>query len=259
MPTMNSGIIHPGTGKVTFPDGTHTQGINSSSNSNGSTGSNSGDSGANINVIRLENEGSGAFLLYDEKNSTDTEWFIKSINCNGNIIITENDGTLTFSSDVISLNSLADVNVIENSSIDGYVLYWNNSNAKWQARPNAGGLTPINLISFYPGIPTSSAIMLSAITAQSTTFTTDTSNCYAYCQSAPTINQTLSIFQITTNNSQIRGSITFTSGSTIGTIQISSSFTTSPGDRIRVFADSNIDTTFADIDLVIVGMRNDIF
>ena len=151
-----------------------------------------------------------------------------------------------------TLSGLSDVNVTEGAPINGYALVWNNATSKWVAA-SIGGTVPFNLISYYPGAPTASAVLLSATTPQAATFPASLTGSYAYCDTAATAAVVLPIQQYHSGSWTTIGSVNFAIGATTGTFTFSAAITTAAGDRIRVLNQTSPDATFAGPDIALAA------
>ncbi|CPI06573.1 Uncharacterised protein [Burkholderia pseudomallei] len=131
----------------------------------------------------------------------------------------------------------------------------NNSNFNFasvvQVTPPGLAAQPVDLISYQPGAPSASAVVLSAITPQAVTFPASLTGSYAKAGTAATASTT---FSIKKNGSSI-GSLNFAAGATSGTFTFTSAVTTSPGDVVQVVAPASPDATLANINLAVVGTR----
>lgn len=143
---------------------------------------------------------------------------------------------------------LTDVTITSPSN--GQYAVYNSSTSKWN-NVNA----PIDLISYYPGVPTASGVLLSATSAQPWTFPASLTGSYANCDTAPTAAVSCPIVHIVSGTSTTIGSVNFAIGATSGTFTFTSAVTTAAGDRIRVLAPASPDATFAGPDIALLGTR----
>lgn len=150
-----------------------------------------------------------------------------------------------------ALSGMGDVSVTEGSGIDGYALTWSQSSGKWVATKPFY----VDLVSYFPGPPSASAIIMQAITAHATTFPSGLSGSFAYCGTAPTGSVSCSIKQISGGTTTTIGSVNFAAGATVGTFTFSSPVTTSAGDILQVIAPSTADASLANVSVALVGTR----
>jgi hypothetical protein len=143
---------------------------------------------------------------------------------------------------------LTDVSI--SSPTNGQYAVYNSSTGKWN---NVSA--PVDVISYYPGVPTASAVLLSATSAQPWTFPASLTGSYAHCDTAPTAAVTCNIVKISSGTSTTIGSVNFAASATTGTFTFTSAVTTLAGDRIRVIAPSSPDATFAGPDIALLGTR----
>lgn len=152
---------------------------------------------------------------------------------------------------VPTLSGLSDASVSEGAGIDGYALTWSQSSGKWVATKPFY----VDLISYFPGPPSASAVMMQAVTAHPTTFPIGLSGSYGYCGTAPAGSVSCTVKRISGGSTTTIGSVNFAAGATSATFSFTSAVTTSAGDVIQVFAPSTADSTFANVSLALVGTR----
>lgn len=103
----------------------------------------------------------------------------------------------------------------------------------------------MDLISYLPGAPAASAMILRAITPQALTLVENLTGSYAVCDTAPTASITCTINRISSGTTTAIGSVNYAASATAGTFTFSAAVTTTPGDIIEVVAPSSADATFA--------------
>ena len=151
------------------------------------------------------------------------------------------------SSGVTALSGLSDVNVV--GPTNGQILEYNSASGKWENGSAIGTTAPIALVSYLPGVPAASAVVMKAIVPLAVTFPIGLSGSYAKCDVAATASVTCPITQNGTNV----GSVNFAAGATTGTFTFSAAITTTPGDVIAVAAPSSPDSTFAGLSVALAA------
>lgn len=115
------------------------------------------------------------------------------------------------------------------------------------------GTTLWDAHAFYPGAPTSSAIIVRIPTARDVNFAANFSGSYAVASVAATAS---TVFTVTKNGSSI-GTITFAISATTGTFTTSggSAQTLAAGDVLAIVAPSTPDATLANVGFALAGTR----
>ncbi|CAJ2907292.1 Uncharacterised protein [Burkholderia pseudomallei] len=118
------------------------------------------------------------------------------------------------------------------------------------------GGSPFDAISFYPGSPGASAVLLQAIVPQKVTFPAGLAGSYGYGGTAPTGSVTCNINRITGGTSSATvGTMSVAAGATSATFSFGSAVTFNAGDMIQVVAPSTADATWANVSVALVGSR----
>jgi hypothetical protein len=112
---------------------------------------------------------------------------------------------------------------------------------------------PFDLMAFYPGVPTTSAIVTRVPVARAITFPANFSGSYAKAATAATASTAIDV----QNNGSSIGTITFAAAGTIATFTTVSGTSKSlvAGDILSIIAPASADATIANIGFVLAGTR----
>jgi hypothetical protein len=204
--------------------------------------------------VSVNNIGNGATTMTMPSSSVQLDGV-----ANGTLALTKNTGALFFTDGTnyftvrgaasggggsSTLAGLTDV--AESGQTNNQLLAFNNSTSKWN---NVNW--PQDFISFYPGAPSASAKVLSAVVAQAMQLPQNLTGSFATAGTAATASTT---FNINKNGSNI-GTINFGAGATTGTFTFSAAVSFAAGDLLQIVAPGTPDATLADVNFTIVGNR----
>lgn len=114
-------------------------------------------------------------------------------------------------------------------------------------------LTPFDVVMFFPGAPTASAIVAQVVAARALFFPGNLSGSAGYGKTAATAS---TVFDVKKNGSSV-GSITFAAAGTVPTFSTTSgaAISLSSGDRLEVISPATPDATLANISFTLAGTR----
>lgn len=110
---------------------------------------------------------------------------------------------------------------------------------------------PYDIVSFYPGVPADSAIVLRVVIPRTVVFPINATGSYANARVAATASTTLTL---AINGTPV-GTIVFGVGGTVGTWTFSAQQTVAAGDVLTITNQASADTTLADISITFTGTR----
>jgi hypothetical protein len=196
-------------------------------------------------TLRSIADGSGTasqLKLSTTKISLNGQLWPSSLGSNGQFLTTDASGNLswaTISTGGSTLSSLTDVTVTEGSSIDKYMLRFDNTSGKWIADKRI-----VQICLFAQGTMTNSEVLLVYTPAATLTLPAGLTNSVAALKTATTNALTLTILK---NGSSI-GTINFTAGSTSGTFTFTNAVTlTAATDTLEIDGPATADTTAANL------------
>jgi hypothetical protein len=110
---------------------------------------------------------------------------------------------------------------------------------------------PFDLVAFYPGVPSASAIVTRVPVARAVTFPSGLTGSVAKASVAATSS---TAFDIQKNGTSV-GTITFAAAGTSATFTAASAITLAAGDVIAIIAPGTADATLANVGFVLAGTR----
>ena len=112
-----------------------------------------------------------------------------------------------------------------------------------------------DVITFYPNVPSASAICMQAITPQPVTFPLGLTTSYAVASIPATAPTTFTINWVSGTTVTAVGTAVFAEGGTLATFTFTSAVVTAAGDIIQIVGPSTPDATLANVSFALVGSR----
>lgn len=153
-----------------------------------------------------------------------------------------------------TLGDIGDVDLTE-APVDGNSLVWNGTSGRWVAGAGFGNVaTEFDISIFIAGTPDAESVIARYITAREYTLAADLDESFAYAETAPDSNVTLTIRKSSGGVSTDVGTIEFLFGGNAGSFTFSEAVSFLPGDNLSILSPVALQN-LADISITFAGSR----